>query len=68
MGISVGPLGIADFLRKRRYLVARHPDRVRFHPELKPWLSVVGVEPFFILGLFWFQKNLSARLMAGVPI
>jgi len=39
----VAPLSFADSLSERRDLVARHPDRQRIHPRLKPWLPVVGV-------------------------
>jgi hypothetical protein len=72
----VAPLSSADSLREQRDLVARHPDRIRIHPKPKPWLSRVGAKPFFILGLFWFEKNLPikgceelrlARLRRGLP-
>ena len=42
----VAPLSFADSLRKRRDLVARHPDHNPDHKGsgLKPWLSAVGVK------------------------
>jgi hypothetical protein len=47
------PLSFADSLREQRDLVARHPDRIRIHPELKPLLSGVGVEPFIFAHFFF---------------
>jgi len=38
------PLSFTDSLRERRDLVARHPERQRIHPRLKPWLSAVGIK------------------------
>jgi len=60
-GKPVAPISFADSLRERRDLVARHPDRNRIHPRLKPWLSAVGVNivcPLAVsrarvLGIFW---------------
>jgi len=42
-GKPVAPLSFVNSLRERRDLVARHPDRQRIHPRLKPWLSAIGV-------------------------
>jgi len=42
-GKPAAPLSLADSLRERRDLVARHPDSQRIYPRLKAWLSAVGV-------------------------
>jgi hypothetical protein len=59
----VGPLGIADSLRKRRHLVAGHPDRIGIHPEPKRRLSAVGAEPFIL----YFPECLPAIFLEGLP-
>ena len=63
-GIPVAPLRIAVSLRKRRDLVARHPDPFRIHPELKPWLSAGGVEPFI---LHFLERALISQQSNGDP-
>jgi hypothetical protein len=51
----VAAISFADSLRKRRDLVARHPDRNPDHKrlELKPWLSAVRVKPFICCLMGW---------------